>query len=317
MTTQTSISVVIPVHNASATIDEIARRVAATLREHGRTFELVLVNDGSRDDSWLKVVALSAAIPEVVAIDLRRNYGQHNALLCGIRAASHALIVTMDDDLQQPPEEIPMLLRAFEETGADVIYGTPARERHGYFRNVASRLAKQVMRSALGAEAATIVSTFRLFRRDLRDAFQAYHAPQVSIDVLLTWATSRIDAVPVRREPRAAGKSNYRISGLVRHALNMATGFSVMPLQLASWLGFVCVLFGVGVLAFVLGRYVLEGDAVPGFPFLASIIVIFSGAQLFALGIIGEYLGRIHLRIMERPPYAVRTTFRNGHETRT
>jgi undecaprenyl-phosphate 4-deoxy-4-formamido-L-arabinose transferase len=314
VTNQASISVVIPVHNASDRIEKVAARILVVLRGLGRMFELVFVNDGSRDDSWQKITALSAANPEIIGIDLRRNYGQHNALLCGIRAARHTLIATLDDDLQQPPEEIPTLLRAFEERDCDVIYGTPSQDRHGFWRNVASRSAKRIMRSALGADVAPFVSTFRLFRCELREAFDGYRGPLVSIDVLLMWATSHFAAVPVRHDPRVSGTSSYRIGGLIRHALNMATGFSVMPLQLASMLGFLCVLFGLAVLAFVVGRYFIGGDSVPGFPFLASIIAIFSGAQLFALGIIGEYLGRIHLRTMDQPPYSIRSTIQNGQK---
>jgi undecaprenyl-phosphate 4-deoxy-4-formamido-L-arabinose transferase len=130
----------------------------------------------------------------------------------------------------------------------------------------------------------------------------------VSIDVLLTWATTRFCAVRVRHDPRAVGCSNYTFRKLVRLALTMVTGFSVLPLQLASFVGFAFTLFGFAVLAYVVGRYLISGTTVPGFPFLASVIAIFSGAQLFALGIIGEYLARIHSRTMEKPTYTIRET---------
>src|SRR5262249_2292513 len=129
-----------------------------------------------------------------------------------------------------------------------------------------------------------------------------------SLDVLLTWGTNRFAAITVRHEPRKLGESNYTVKKLIVHALNMMTGFSSLPLQIASIVGFGFTLFGIAVLAYVLGRYVLQGTSVPGFPFLASIIALFSGAQLFALGIIGEYLSRMHFRTMERPPYTIRTT---------
>jgi len=144
-----------------------------------------------------------------------------------------------------------------------------------------------------------------VFRTELRDAFADYQASFVSIDVLLTWATSRFGAVKVPFKPRRSGSSGYTFGKLVRHALDMMTGFSTAPLQLASLIGFGCTLFGVVILVFVVGRYFLEGS-IPGFPFLASIIAIFSGAQLFALGVIGEYLARMHFRTMNRPAYAIR-----------
>ena len=151
------------------------------------------------------------------------------------------------------------------------------------------------------------VSAFRVFPTQLREAFTGYQSPFVSIDVLLTWATTRFGATTVAFQPRSSGSSNYTFGKLVRHAFDMMTGFSTLPLQLASLVGFSFTLFGLGVFIYVVGRYFLEGS-IPGFPFLASIIAIFSGAQLFALGVIGEYLARMHFRSMKRPAYVVRTT---------
>ena len=159
---------------------------------------------------------------------------------------------------------------------------------------------------AIGRELAKNVSAFRVFRTRLRDAFAEYHSPFVSIDVLLTWATTRIGAITVGFEPRRSGTSTYTFRRLLRHALDMMTGFSTFPLQLASLIGFSCTLLGIAVFLYVVVRYCLEGECLQGFPFLASIIAIFSGAQLFALGVIGEYLARIHFRTMNQPPYAIR-----------
>lgn len=152
------------------------------------------------------------------------------------------------------------------------------------------------------------VSAFRAFRTELREAFADFRGPFVSIDVLLTWGTHDFSAVPVRHEARRAGLSNYSLLRLVVHAFNMITGFSTLPLRLASFVGFAATLFGIGVLVYVLGRYLWVGGSVPGFPFLASVIAIFSGVQLFALGVMGEYVARMHSRVMERPSYTVRTT---------
>jgi len=158
----------------------------------------------------------------------------------------------------------------------------------------------------MGAETARHVSAFRAFRTPVRAAFDRYHAPQVSIDVLLTWGTTRFAAVPVRHDARPVGRSNYTLSKLVVHALSMVTGFSALPLQVASYVGFSFTIFGGLVLLYVIGRYLIEGGSVAGFPFLASVVAIFSGAQMFALGVIGEYLARIHFRTMDRPVYLER-----------
>jgi glycosyltransferase involved in cell wall biosynthesis len=302
-----AVSVVVPVYNGAAALPELVARLRAALAGWAPDAEILLVNDGSRDASWQAIAELAAEPrhPRVRGIDLRRNYGQHNALLCGIRAAAGAVVVTLDDDLQHPPEEVPRLLDALSGE-VDVVYGTPRGEQHGLLRNLASRATKLVLRGAMGPEIAGRVSAFRAFRAELRDAFAQYGNPYVSIDVLLSWATNRFAAVEVAHQPRREGRSGYTLRTLVRHALNMITGFSIGPLRLASAIGVASTLFGLLVLAWVVGRYLVQGGSVPGFPFLASVIAIFSGAQLFTLGILGEYLARIHLRLMSRPVYSVR-----------
>jgi undecaprenyl-phosphate 4-deoxy-4-formamido-L-arabinose transferase len=266
-----------------------------------------MVEDCSGDRSWDVIMELVHSDKRIQGIQLSRNFGQHNALLCGIRAARCELIVTIDDDLQHPPEEIPKLFHKLQE-GFDVVYGTPVKEQHGFLRNMASQVTKLALQSVMGAETARNVSAFRIFRSWLRDAFANYQNPFVSIDVLLTAGTKRFAAVAVRHNTRRVGTSNYTFGKLMAHAVNMITGFSTLPLQLASLVGFVFTFFGLGVFVYVIGRYLLFGSSVPGFPFLASVIAIFSGAQLFALGIIGEYLARMHYRTMERPAYTVRST---------
>ena len=301
------LSLVVPVYNSGAILPRFVARLEPVLQELGRPHELILVNDGSMDESWAAVCRLAAAQPWIRGVRLMRNYGQHNATLAGIRAARYDTVVTMDDDLQHPPEELPALLAAFAP-GLDVLYGTPEQLQHGLLRDLSSAVTKIVLKGAMGAETARLVSAWRVFRTDLRAGFASYNSPFVNIDVLLTWSAHRFAAVAVRHERRESGNSNYTVAKLIRHTLNMMTGFSVLPLQLASIVGFAFTLFGMGVLAYVVGRYILFGSTVAGFPFLASIIAIFSGAQLFALGIIGEYLARMHFRTMSRPAYTVAET---------
>jgi glycosyltransferase involved in cell wall biosynthesis len=300
----TTVSIVIPVYNSAEVLPVLCERLSAVLPTLGEGTEVVFVNDGSRDRSWEALQELAAKHPWVRCIDLMRNYGQHNALLCGIREARGIVVVTMDDDLQHPPEEIPRLLQHLD--GRDVVYGKPDTEHHGLWRDLASQLTKLALQSAMGVDAARNVSAFRAFRTELREAFKTDLGPFVSIDVLLTWGTTRFGSITVHHEPRRIGTSSYTLRKLVTHALNMMTGFGTLPLQLASVIGFIFTLFGMGVLAYVIGRYLIQGGSVPGFPFLASIIAIFSGAQLFALGILGEYLARMHFRLMEKPAYVVR-----------
>ena len=238
---------------------------------------------------------------------MMRNYGQHNALLAGLRVARYATAATLDDDLQHPPEELPKLIEKFRN-GFDVVYGYPESGTHGLLRNLASMATKLVLQNAMGAESARHVSAFRVFKTDLRRAFNTFQSPFVSLDVLLTWGTTNFGFIRVKHEERQIGRSTYTVRKLIRHALNMITGFSVLPLQFASVIGFAFSFWGLAVLAYVLLRFMLYGSTVAGFPFLASIIAIFSGAQLFALGILGEYMARIHFRSLDRPTYTVAET---------
>lgn len=303
----TKLSVVIPAYKSESMLIELHARIVATLETIADDFEIIIVDDCSQDRTWDAIVELAQHDSRVKGIQLRRNFGQHNALLSGIRVAQHEVIVTMDDDLQHPPEEIPQLLEVLDE-GYDVVYGYPQQEQHGLWRTLASKAAKLVLQNIMGVQAARNVSAFRAFNTPVREAFRDYQSPFVSIDVLLSWGTTSFGCVKVKHDSRKQGESHYTFRKLITHTLNMMTGFSVLPLQLASLIGFFFTLFGIGVLIYVIGRFILEGGSVPGFPFLASVIAIFSGAQLFALGIIGEYLARVHFRTMGRPISVVRQT---------
>ena len=300
-----SVSVVIPVFNSQGTVRQLAEELLEVLGRSGTEFEIILVEDGSRDESAEIVTQLASKYEQIRCIIMMRNYGQHNALLAGIRRATKEVIVTLDDDLQNPPSEIKLLLDKLAG-GYDVVYGRPLRDKHGVLRNLASVLTKIALSSNLGVEVARNVSAFRAFRTTLRKGFDSYSDPSVSIDVLLSWTTDRFAAVDVRHDSRKEGRSNYSVGMLVRHAMNLMTGFSTLPLQLASVVGFSTVVFGLGTLLYVLGRYFISGGTVPGFTFIASIVSIFSGAQLFAIGLFGEYLARIHFRSMDKPTYVIR-----------
>ena len=302
-----AISVVIAVYGDGAALDELVRRTAAVLERVASSWECILVNDGSPKETWSLIQDLAREFKNIRGINLRSNFGQHNALLAGICASRGCTIITLDDDLQHPPEEIHRLLEALEE-GVDVVYGKPISPSHGLWRSVASAAVKAGLKSVLGSQIALDVSAYRAFRGSLRPHFVDFRSPYVSIDVLLSWATSHFRAVNVTHEPRRYGTSHYTIWHLLSHTMNLVTGFSVWPLRVASLLGLVFTCFGVFVLTYVLVRYLVSGTSVAGFPFLASTIALFSGAQLFALGVIGEYLARMYLRMMERPPYVIEST---------
>lgn len=300
-------SVVIPVYNSGQALEPLITALVEELdRDADNTpYEIILVDDASPDDSWSHICELAARHTHVRGFSMARNFGQHPAILAGIREARYAVTVTMDDDLQHLPSEIPKLWAGLTDD-VDLVYGQAVEEEHGLWRNVSSRAVKASLGAAVGADTASKASAFRMFRTGLRGAFANSLDPYVSIDVLMSWATTRVVAVPVQMDKRLYGTSNYTLRRLGRHAINMLTGFSVLPLRIVTLTGFGFALFGVAVLAFVLISYLVNGGSLPGFPFLASMIAIFSGAQLFALGVLGEYLGRMHFRSMQRPPYVVR-----------
>lgn len=301
------LSIVIPVFNSQPTLQPLIQGIEQVVMSLAQPYEIILVNDGSADDSWQTIAGLAQAHPHVRGINLRRNYGQHNALLCGIRAAQFEIIITMDDDLQHPPKEIPKLLAKLAE-GYDLVYGTPPQLPHSFWRNVFSRLTKIILAAATGIPTIRYLDAYRAFQTDLRDAFSHYASPNLQLDVLLTWATTRIGWVPVDHLPRQVGKSNYNFIRLFSQLMLLLTGYSVGPLRFASLLGFVFTFIGLILLLFILGRTLFFGGSVPGFSFLGSAITIFSGAQLFALGIIGEYVARMFNRLVERPTYVIRET---------
>ncbi|MEO1290069.1 MAG: glycosyltransferase, partial [Chloroflexota bacterium] len=239
-------------------------------------------------------------------VKLMRNSGQHAALLCGIRLARYEIVVTMDDDMQHPASEIKKLLAKLAE-GYDVVYGTPEAKQHESGRNLGSSLVRLALANAMGVNVARYASAFRAFRTHLRDAFSNYSSPYVSIDVLLSWGTNRFAHTYVRHEPRKVGESGYTFIKLASLAITMLTGFSVIPLRLASYLGFGLTIFGIILFIYIVPvrLLILNQSGVPGFTFLASMISIFSGTQMFTIGIIGEYLARMHFRLMDKPAYTI------------
>jgi len=303
-------SVVIPVYNSAETLEPLIKRLGQVLPKVAKAYEVILVNDGSPDNSWEVIHELAKRHPWVRGIDLMRNSGQENATLCGIRAATHEVIVTMDDDLQHLPEEMPKLLEKLDE-GYDIVYSIPSKRHQPWWKNLSAVIVKRTIAYVMGIKTVRDISTYKAFRAGLRKAFDNYHAPDVMVDVLLSWGANRFASVTVEDAPRSKGRSNYNFIKLVKVAFLVLTSYTTLPLRLASILGFVFIIFGFFVLVYVLFTYLAVGS-VPGFSFQASIIAIFSGVQLFALGIIGEYLARMFERSMARPPYIVRSTV--GHE---
>lgn len=307
------LSVVVPAYKSAGTLgrlcDELHRHVSGRVVE----LEMIIVDDGSDDDTWPTIERLAAERPWVRGLMLLRNYGQHNALLAGLREARLPLVATMDDDLQNRPDTVPLLLAALSDE-IDLVYAIPIGRPHGALRNLASAWTKRGMALALGPDVHPQSGAFRLFRRELIRAGAEVHDPSISIDVILSWATRRVATVEVPFAEREDGRSGYTFRKLLRHTMNMVTGYSTRPLRWATGAGMAFALLGFAMLLFVLTRYAVDTSTVPGFTFLAAAITLFSGIQLVSLGMIGEYLGRVHVRTLGRPPYVIRATAGHASE---
>jgi polyisoprenyl-phosphate glycosyltransferase len=239
----------------------------------------------------------------IIAINLTRNFGQHNALMCGFSQASGTYVVTLDDDLQNPPEEIPKLFHEIQK-GHDVVYGIYESKKHSRFRNLGSECIQFVYQKTFNINKR--LSAFRIIRKDILRKILSYDRSFTFLDGLICWHTRRIQNIYVEHRSRKQGSSGYSLKKLILLSLNMMTNFSIEPLQIASLTGLIFAFTG-----FILGTYflfkkIILDIPVSGFTSTIVIITIFSGVQLFTVGMLGEYIGRIHLNVNNRPQYAIR-----------
>ncbi len=300
-----TVSVVVPVYNGQDSLDELCLRIQTVLTPLVQQFEIILVNDGSRDQSWQVITRQVSQYHNIRGVNLMRNYGQDNALLAGIQLAYYEIIVTLDDDLQHPPEEIPNLLAKLLE-GYDIVYGKPAHKQHGTWRNVTSVLFYQVLNLVMGSTIGEHLSAFRAFRSVLRRGFERFTDTHLSIDALLAWNTQRITHILIKHEARKYGASGYTLKKLWHHAMSMLTGYSHLPVRLAISLGLLTT--GLGLFLGILGLslHFSHVMTISGSAFVILVITLFSGVQLCAIGILGEYLVRLHFRTMGQPAYVIR-----------
>ena len=308
------VSVVVPVYCSAKTLPTLFTRLQATLDATGRAYELVFVEDGSTDNSWHVLEDLQAASPcHVLAVRLMRNFGQHNALMCGFHQCRGRFVVTLDDDLQNPPEEIPKLIDAIETTGLDVVYGRYRAKRHAMGRNLGSALINTFFRRVFRTN--VTVGCFRIIRHEVVHNILCYNLNFTYIDGLLAWNTQRIGEVEVDHHPRREGRSGYSLSKLLVLALNLLTNFSVLPLQAASGVGFMAATAGFAAGLYYFIQYLLANVVVPGYASTIVAVLVLGGLQLLSLGIIGEYVGRMHLNINRKPQYTIREVRRReAHE---
>ncbi len=299
------ISIVIPVYNSAAMLPALHGRLQRVLASMKKSYEVILVDDGSQDDSWSVMRQLQHVDPvHVVSVQLMRNFGQHNALMCGFRLARGQYVITMDDDLQHPPEEIPKLLAAIENGDLDLVYGAYDYKQHGRAKNLASQIVNVFYRFVFHTR--VTVSAFRIVRRELLETILSYTLNFTFIDGLLAWNTRRAAEVIVAHHPRAAGRSGYRLGKLLTLALNLFTNFSLLPLQLVSLTGLLAAVGGFAIGLYYFYQHLTSSITVPGYASTIVSILVLGGLQLLGLGIMGEYVGRLHLNVNRKPQYSIR-----------
>ncbi len=299
------VSIVVPVFRSEVTLRALFDRIARAMEATAGGWEIVFVDDASPDGSWPILESLQRAHPDhVVAIRLARNFGQHNAIMCGFREVRGDVVITMDDDLQNPPEEIPKLVRALENSDLDLVYGRYGTKKHRPWRNGGSWMVNAFYRRVFGNR--VTVTSFRAIRRETVANILAYDLNFTFIDGLLAWNTQRIGEVDVEHHERAVGRSGYTLARLATLSFNLFTNFSLLPLQVVSAMGLALAGSGFLVGLWYLIAFFRHQITVPGYASTITAILILGGAQLVALGIIGEYLGRLHLNVNRKPQYAIR-----------
>jgi glycosyltransferase involved in cell wall biosynthesis len=304
-----ALSIVIPVYNGAGSITELVGALEELAIEGGH--EIVLVNDGSPDNSLEVCSALvkEARVP-ITLVNLARNYGEHNAVMAGLRHASGAHVITMDDDLQNPPEEVERLLAFAQETGKDVIYTYYDDKQHAAWRNLGSRFTNWVADFVLEKPKGLYLSSFRCMSAFVVNEITRYEGPFPYIDGLILQVTHDIGRLMVRHLPRAAGRSNYTLRRLLRLWMSMFVNFSVMPLRISTIAGFA--LSGLGALggAMAIAEALLYSPPA-GWASLMAAVLLLSGVQLVILGIVGEYLGRLYLTANRKPQSVIREVRRS------
>jgi len=312
MPDETDLSLVIPVYNGSRTIGPL---VEHTIKIFGSTsFEVVLVNDGSEDDSERACAALAERFPDaVVFVHLSRNFGEHNAVLAGFKQARGRYIAVLDDDGQNPPEEVSRMLEELKRKNYDVVYGHYIEKKHSWFRNAGSWFNDRIATLMLHKPSDLYLSSFKVMNRFLANEIIKYHGPYPYTDGLIYRVTRNIGQIPVEHRASEAGPSRYTFRRLIRLWLNMFLNFSIKPLRLSIYVGLLTsCLSVVALIAIVIDRIWITPNVTLGIPTVLGTIVLLAGIQLMILGLVGEYLGRLYLDQTGTPQYVIRYAIRDG-----
>jgi len=298
------VSVVIPVYNEEQNLPELLRRTADAMQKTGRTYEVILIDDGSRDKSLPILKETAEKDSHIVVVELQRNFGQHSALMAGFTVVRGEVVVTLDADLQNPPEEIHKLLAKIDE-GFDCVGGWRQKRDDSIFRKIPSRILNLCSARLFGVSLNDYGCMLRAYRRHIIDQMVQCSESSTYIPALAHSFARTVTEIPVAHAARTKGESKYGLLRLLRLNFDLMTGFSLLPIQLTSLAGIFVALSGVVFAIFLFIRRLIIGPEAEGMFTLFAILFIFVGIQLLALGIVGEYVGRIYQEVRRRPRFII------------
>lgn len=297
------VSIVVPVYGGASMLEELHRRVAETLEAAGYLFELILVDDRGHEGNWNAISALSERDPRVVGIRLTKNFGQHAATICGLANATGRWVVTMDEDLEHPPEALPAMLQACQER-APLVYGVFPKRKHAWHRNLTSEMMRRTLKRAF-PDLNEDYTSFRAMRVALAHRLAQFDLSRPYIDGMLSWITNSVATVQVHHGDRASGESAYTFRKLISHALNIFITFSQLPLRLASYAGAAIACSSFIYMIYILVARLTGWVTSPGYASIMSVVLFACGIQLIILGVVGEYIGRLMAAAYRKPVYVI------------
>ncbi|MCF8297391.1 MAG: glycosyltransferase family 2 protein [Saprospiraceae bacterium] len=306
------ISIVIPVYNSAETMRELCSRIDSSMRADGYDYELILVDDNSSDNSWELIRELNDAYP-IRAYRFIKNYGQHYALKCGIDHSMGDIVITMDDDLQNPPEEVIKLIKELEENDdLDVVIGSYHKKRHNIFRNMGTSLQRSIRKHTFPGAPLLQMTSFRGIKKRIADHIKDTMHVNPRIGLIILSLTNRITNVEVEHLPRKAGRTQYTLRKMIKNTLDNIINYSSFPLRLVSYMGVITALLSFLLAVFYLVRYFMGSVTVSGFSTLIIVMLFSTGLILFSFGIVGEYLGRIVSQQLMSKQYRIRERVGEG-----
>ena len=298
-------SVVIPVYNSADSLNELYQRICRVFNEMQKTFEIIFVDDSSADMSWQIMKELKNNGEQIKIIQLMKNFGQHNAIICGLHHVSGKYVITMDDDLQNPPEEIPKLINKIDK-GYDAVIGAPKRKQDSVLKNLGSFFIRYLNTRIFGKPKDLKLSSFRIMTREIADQIKILKTPYPYITGMMLSLTRNLANVTVQHDKRKHGSSTYTAAKLIKLAFNLIINYSSLPLKFLTYTGII-----VSAASFCMGLYfiikkILMGVAVPGYTSLVVLLSFFNGLLLVILSIMGEYLARIISEVSNKQQFVIR-----------